>query len=462
MTVSWHFKAPRVIDPTGNGARERGHSPVSDSGSKHGRGSLDAIFRRRFRFLVLVLWLVAPLPAARQASVPAVVQAILFYSPTCPHCHAVLTETLPPIAEQYGEQLQLLIIDTSLEAGRSLYQATVLALGLPEQSWVVPLLIVGEEILVGGYEIDQRFPGLIEEGLVAGGIGWPDIPRLAEIVPDLPPSANPSMLPPAEENLPPSTTASSGQPAVSAEQPTDLAPKDVILPSIAAMPAASATQNADPFTLSLEEVEAVEGATDSVAPPIDPVGFAIGWVVLVLLLVGLAYGSRRIALVWPTWSVSGPYAGQSRIRVGFFALLVVVGLAVSSYLTYVELTHVKAVCGPVGECNIVQSSPYARIVGIPVALLGTGFYMAVSLLWILRQPREWRLLALSNIGLPALTLLGTLFSIYLTLLELLVIHAVCAWCLTSAIVTMALFLIVARSLKVDRAAMAQAIEPAKR
>jgi uncharacterized membrane protein len=38
--------------------------------------------------------------------------------------------------------------------------------------------------------------------------------------------------------------------------------------------------------------------------------------------------------------------------------------------------------------------------------------------------------------------MGTLFSIYLTLVELFVIDAVCAWCLTSALVTTALLLVV--------------------
>ena len=416
---------------------------VADTrGSKHERGNLGPLFRRRFRYLVLVLCLLIPLPAAGQANVPAVVQAVLFYSPSCRHCHAVLTETLPPIAEKYGEQLQLLIIDISAEAGHSFYQECVLALGLPEQRWVVPLLVVGEEVLVGGYEIDEQFTRLIEEGLNAGGIGWPDFPGLKEIVPDLPPSASPNALPGAEEKLTPSTATAE--------------------PAIAAMPAATATWKADPFTLSLEEVEAVVGTTEAVTPAVDPVGFALGWAILVLLLVGLAYGSRRMARAWPSWSVSESDAGQSRIRMGLVTLLVGIGLAISAYLTYVELTHVRAVCGPVGECNIVQSSQYAQIMGIPVALLGTGFYLTVGFLWILRQARGWRLPAFSNIGLPALTFFGTLFSIYLTLLELLVIHAVCAWCLTSAIVTMTLFLIVARSLEEDPSAMAKAIGLANR
>ena len=51
----------------------------------------------------------------------------------------------------------------------------------------------------------------------------------------------------------------------------------------------------------------------------------------------------------------------------------------------------------------------------------------------------------ARIGLIALTVFGTLFSIYLTLLELFVIHAICAWCLTSAVVMTILMVLIVRS-----------------
>ncbi len=50
--------------------------------------------------------------------------------------------------------------------------------------------------------------------------------------------------------------------------------------------------------------------------------------------------------------------------------LALIGLGVALYLSYVELLQVEAVCGPVGECNIVQASPYAQFLGIPIAVLG--------------------------------------------------------------------------------------------
>ena len=40
------------------------------------------------------------------------VMVVLFFSPTCGHCHKVMSEDLPPLQEKYGEQLQIYTVDT--------------------------------------------------------------------------------------------------------------------------------------------------------------------------------------------------------------------------------------------------------------------------------------------------------------------------------------------------------------
>jgi uncharacterized membrane protein len=183
---------------------------------------------------------------------------------------------------------------------------------------------------------------------------------------------------------------------------------------------------------------------ETAGPPPDPAGFALGWIVLAGMLAGLVYGGGQWQRRWPSPMAApnnpGPGSQQTAVILG----LVVVGLVVASYLAYVEVTHVTAVCGPVGECNIVQSSPYAQILGIPVAVLGVISYLSIGALWLLQRPLNKKWPGLAEYSLLALTFVGTLFSIYLTMLELLVIHAICAWCLTSAVVTTLLFLIVVR------------------
>jgi uncharacterized membrane protein len=102
---------------------------------------------------------------------------------------------------------------------------------------------------------------------------------------------------------------------------------------------------------------------------------------------------------------------------------------------YIELTNTEALCGPVGDCNTVQQSPYAVLFGVlPIGVLGILGYLIIGIFWLLAAigPIKWR--RISTLGLLALTTFGTLFSIYLTFLEPFVIGATCAWCLTSAIV----------------------------
>jgi uncharacterized membrane protein len=123
-------------------------------------------------------------------------------------------------------------------------------------------------------------------------------------------------------------------------------------------------------------------------------------------------------------------------------VLSLIGIGVSIYLTYVEISHVQALCGPVGDCNTVQSSPYARLFGFfPVGLLGALGYLAILASWLLRRYLKGWYAQASGPIIFGMALFGTLFSVYLTYLELFVIRAVCIWCLSSAILITALMLL---------------------
>jgi uncharacterized membrane protein len=122
--------------------------------------------------------------------------------------------------------------------------------------------------------------------------------------------------------------------------------------------------------------------------------------------------------------------------------LALVGLCVAGYLAYVETTATPAFCGPVGDCNAVQSSPYARLFGVlPIGVLGAAGYVAILGSWLWSRFGNGRLSKLAPLTLFGLTLLGVAFSLYLTFLEPFVIGAVCAWCLTSAVIITALLLL---------------------
>lgn len=111
--------------------------------------------------------------------------------------------------------------------------------------------------------------------------------------------------------------------------------------------------------------------------------------------------------------------------------LAVAGLLISAYLTWVHFAGIAPICvGGKGGCETVQASSYATVVGVPVAVLGLVGYAGLLLSAASR----------SDVGVYSgflISLVGTLFSAYLTYLEILVIHALCQWCLASAAIMVA-------------------------
>lgn len=133
-----------------------------------------------------------------------------------------------------------------------------------------------------------------------------------------------------------------------------------------------------------------------------------------------------------------PSLATSRLTAISLALTVG-GIAVSAYLTLVHYRDDLLVCA-VGGCHTVQKSPYAELEGIPVAVLGLLMFVAMLALGLLRRAKpDWA----ENITLAtfALALAGTVFTIYLTYLELFVIHAVCQWCVLTAVLIWLLLIV---------------------
>jgi uncharacterized membrane protein len=122
-------------------------------------------------------------------------------------------------------------------------------------------------------------------------------------------------------------------------------------------------------------------------------------------------------------------------------VLAILGLGVSAYLAYIAATGNEAACSPVGDCNAVAQSGYARLLfGISNGALGAAGYTLILIGWLAARYRKGVLALWARVGLFAAALVGTLFSLYLTFLEPFVIGASCAWCLTSAVLITALML----------------------
>jgi len=114
-------------------------------------------------------------------------------------------------------------------------------------------------------------------------------------------------------------------------------------------------------------------------------------------------------------------------------VLSALGILVSGYLSVKRFTGGSLACSRWAQCDVVNTSVYAKIYGVPVAFIGLAGYLVLLgvALAVLQSsgPRQRRLLGLSFL----LALGGVGFSAYLTYLELYVIEALCNWCVTSAV-----------------------------
>ena len=348
--------------------------------------------------LLIAAFVVAAFPALAQSDTDdgPVVQSVMFFSPTCGHCELVINEHLPVIFEQYGGEpvvlfddtipseevvfyqmtngtLEILLVDASVEIGAIMFGEDSERLGIDSAG--VPRLDIEDIYLVGSEQIPTEFPGIIEKGLASGGIPWPDVPGLEAALATIP--------------------GSSG-----VEQPTT-------------------DETADDSSEALLAAEN-ESIGDKIGR--DPLGNGLAILVLAGLLASLVLvpvlvhrGSLRDG---PAWVVP---------------VLAVIGLGVSLYLGSVETSGVEAVCGPVGDCNAVQQSSYASILGVPIGVLGAIAYGGLIVGWIVTRVSKGRTADIAAFLVALTAFGGTVFSVYLTFLEPFVIGATCMWCLTSAL-----------------------------
>jgi len=329
-----------------------------------------------------------PAPPTVIAFAPAkpVVRAVMFWMKGCQHCEEVLARVLPPLQQKYGAQLEIRLVEVvTTQDVDQLYQIAA-SFGISKDQTGIPFLVIGNQALVGSNQIPTELPRLIEEHLAAGGVDWPSLTGMM-------PSATP---PSSSSPICPPTTTDCGTDSTITELPVQTILRQ------------------------------------------DPVGFALAMVVILgmlgtLVRVGVDVIARRpnVSPAWETWAVP---------------ILVVLGLGVAGYLAYVEIFEVSAICGPVGHCNTVQESPYARVFGVlPIGVLGVLGYLAILGAWLIGQVGRGEFARWARRAAFAFAVFGVLFSLYLTLLEPFVIGAVCAWCLSSAVIMAELMFILTRS-----------------
>lgn len=350
-----------------------------------------------------------------------VVYGIFFHSPSCPHCRDVIDNHWDGIQSEFGDTLKVLFVNVQIAEGGQLMQSTLDAMGIESNS--VPMLILGETVLVGSSDIPALAPGIIHAGIDSGGIDIPSAPGIEEIF----------------------ATALGDNYVVNEYSE-----------------ARAETVFSDPanimalmmfFALIVSLIVIVfAGFNPKIQHMIaGKIGF---WVLILSTLSGIGL-TGTLLIGSDNWRVSALVVATIMIQVvilfmiitqkyvktvrdSVIPLLSIVGMLVAGYLSYVEITASEASCGLAGACNLVQQSQYASIFGVPIGIIGVVAYALLFGLGIAGRTNQ-------TLFVPMLFLVGSgmIFSIYLTYLEPFVIGATCIWCLTSALIMMTLLWAVA-------------------
>jgi len=116
-------------------------------------------------------------------------------------------------------------------------------------------------------------------------------------------------------------------------------------------------------------------------------------------------------------------------------ILIVFGICISGYLSYVKLTNTAMVCVENGtfDCGKVQSHPIGHlrignVINVPIAVLGFGMYLAMAAIHLL-QPRIGFLRQYGYLLYFLLLLFGWIYSMYLVYAQFFIIQGLCMWCL---------------------------------
>jgi uncharacterized membrane protein len=138
----------------------------------------------------------------------------------------------------------------------------------------------------------------------------------------------------------------------------------------------------------------------------------------------------------------GSLTGTERKLATAIGAVALAGAGIATYLVYVHYAGIQPFCvSGGGGCEKVQTSDFAKLAGIPVAVLGLAGYLAILGSLFVRGD-------LGRLAGAAIALSGFGFSMYLTYREIFTIKAICQWCVASAVLmTLLAILTVVRLLK---------------
>ena len=124
------------------------------------------------------------------------------------------------------------------------------------------------------------------------------------------------------------------------------------------------------------------------------------------------------------------------------ALTALAGVFISAYLWLYKLGKIGTLTCGTGGCETVQLSPYSRFLGLEVAAIGAVGYALLLVLSLASLNARPAVAARLITALVVLSGMALLFTLYLKYLELFVIHAICRWCVASAVLILVFFVLV--------------------
>lgn len=333
------------------------------------------LFKNLLPIIVLVLVTLAE-PTATPFNQPSEITGILFYKPDCPDCLEAMESVLPEALAKYKTQNKILAVNTFSSEGSQLYLEIILERELPA-SIQLPALITKEDVWSGLAIIRQKLP---ERLALLSGLQPIDTTAYGTW----------------NELVSKAESSQTGQVAMIIDRDFQF--------------------DTDPL-LHRYLVNFLK----------DPLANSIAVVVLVGMMVSLIW-----ILIQGLKKQSHAEANLSVL----YALLCCALILIAFYLVYSGFTESALSCGPIGECNTVQQSRYAYILGIiPVSLLGLLVFLCCFILWLASKLVSQRFANPLIVAVWLLSVSSVLFFIYLTFLEPFVIGATCIWCLTTALLT---------------------------
>lgn len=333
-------------------------------------------FQNRTVYRILIFCLAVVLLSGtgfRSASATAnspQVHAVLFFSPTCGHCEYVINSVLPPLEDTYADRLSIIKIDVSQSDGQSLYQNAIQRYQVPDDRLGVPMLFIGDQILLGSAEIPDQLPTLIEAALAVGGNVWPEIPGLEGYLTSV--GAAPISLD-----------------AEIASQPEPQGMVDKFMRDPAGNTLAVATLLGMIASVIAVTVSFIRGATEKTKA-------WAAWIIPLLCILGMGVAIYMTFIeTTGAEAVCGPVGDCNAVQKSAYAVLF--GF-------------------------------------LPVGVLGLLGYLAILATWAAGYFVGERLRKISWLVIWGCAWFGVLFSIYLTFLEPFIIGATCIWCISSAII----------------------------